>query len=235
MPRSFNRTLLFINSIFALAAAGVLLAQDASATLSGQVRPFPDGSFPGLTVELTLEHGPGTIFSVRADDDGKFEFTVLPQGSYTLRVAQMGFGTVTVKSIWLASEERKILPPLRLYVTPTDVITPVPEFLELRSTDQDAGNLSGRVTRDEDRSITQAMVRLLCDDKICGETKTDANFKFVFFNLAPRDDYTILVLRAGYYPWQGIDYKIEAGYDATYRSIVILPRVKLSRAASTVR
>jgi hypothetical protein len=51
--------LLFIISIFVLVATGVLAAQDAGAKLSGQVRPFPDGSLPDLAVELTLEYRPG--------------------------------------------------------------------------------------------------------------------------------------------------------------------------------
>jgi len=183
MPRSFRSALVATSSYFrallvALAGAAILLARDTSATLRGQVRPFPDGSFPGLTVELTLEQRPATIFSVRADDEGRFKFTVLPQGSYTLKVAQLGFGTVTVKSIQIASGEQKILPLVRLYVTPTDMITPVPEILEVRSTDHHAGNLSGRVVRDERHFIAGATVKLLCDENVCGETKTDANGEF---------------------------------------------------------
>jgi len=74
-----------------------------------------------------------------------------------------------------------------------------------------------------------------CEDKLCGETKTDAQGEFIFFNLQPGDDYAIHVTRAGYYPWQGTDYTVLAGYDATYRPVVIRRRAKLSRAANTVR
>ncbi len=219
----------------AIVGATVLAAQDTNATLSGEIRPFPDGIFPGLNVELTLEQGPSTIFSVRADDDGRFKFTLLLLGSYTLTVAQLGFGTVTVKSIHVARGEQKVLPLLRLYVTPTEVTTPVPKFLKLRSTDQHAGNLSGRVMRDERTAIARAKVQLICDEMLCGETSTVRNGEFIFFNLSPREDYVIRATHSGYYPWQCTDYKVLAGYDATYGAIVLPRRTKLSRAASTVR
>jgi hypothetical protein len=114
---------------------------------------------------------------------------------------------------------------------------PVPEFLELRSTNLHAGNLSGCVGQDERCLLVGATVKLFCDEKVCGETKTDANGKFIFFNLPPRDDYAIRIVRSGYYAWQGADYNVQAGYDATYGPIFVSPRrrVKLSRAASTVR
>jgi hypothetical protein len=238
MPRSFNKTLLFIKLIFALAAAGLLAAQDTSATLSGQVRPFPDGSLPGLTVVLAREQRPLTISSVQADDEGRFEFTALPQGSYTLRVAHLGFKALKVKSIPVASAEQKTLPPLRMDVAPTDMPwLPIPEF-ELRVGDQRFGNLAGRVMRDEARPLARAKVQLFCDDQLCGETKTDANGDFLFLNLAPRDEYPFRISHPGFYSWQGTGYtafEVLAGFDATYRAIVLPRRTKLSRAASTVR
>lgn len=228
IPRSFNKKSLVIYSIFVLAATGLLAAEDTSATLSGQING------PATDVQLTLQAPPRTIFSVRKDDQGRFKFSVLPGGTYVLEVGYLGFKYFKVKSIQVASGQQKVLPPLRMDVAPSDTFLPNPEFDPHRG-DQPFGNLSGRVLGHNSRALALATVKLICDEKICGETKTNSNGEFIFFNLSPRDDYTILVTRSGYYEWQAGDYEIQAGYDATYGSIMLRPRTKLARAASTVR
>ena len=238
ISRSCNKTLLFINCIFVLGAAAVLVAQDTSATVSGEIRG-PVGALAGsLNAELTLLEPPHTTFSLRLDDEGKLKFRTLPPGTYTLTIANFGFKTLKVKSIRVARGEQKTLPPLRIDVAPTDLPwLPVPE-LELRAGDQRFGNLAGRVMRDEVRPLTRATVQLFCDDQLCGETKTDANGDFQFLNLPPRDEYRFRISHRGFYSWQGTDYtafEVLAGYDATYRAIVLPRRAKLARAPSTVR
>lgn len=52
-------------------------------------------------------------------------------------------------------------------------------------------------------------------EKMYGDTKTDANGEFVFFNLSPRHDYALRVIHPGYYRWEAAEYQIQAGYDAT--------------------
>jgi len=237
--RSFNKTsLLFISPIFLLAVAAVLAAQDTSASVSGEIRGPGGATIGPLNAELTFVEPPHAKFSVLLDDEGRFKFTVLPPGTFTLTVAQSGFKTLKVKSIVVASAEQKTLPPLRMDVAPTDMPwLPIPEF-ELRAGNQRFGNLAGRVMRDEVRPLTRATVQLFCDDLICGETKTDANGDFLFLNLAPRDEYSFRISHPGFYSWQGTDhtaFEVLAGYDATYEPIVLPRRDRLSRAASTVR
>jgi hypothetical protein len=205
MPRSFNKTLLFINSIFVLAVTVVLAAQDTSATVSGVI----DG--PTGDVQLTLQTTPHTIFSVRTDGNGKFKFSVLPPGIYTLTMAQLGFRTLTLKSIQLANGEQKILPRLQVHVALSEGAgPPVMDHLEV-ATDERVGNLSGQVVSSQERPIRDATVQLLCADNVCGETKTDPNGEFIFFSLSPRDDYTIRITHAGHCPLQENDYEVRAG------------------------
>ena len=226
---------MFIKSIFALAAAAILAAQDTRATLSGEIRGPGGATVPALNADLTLLEPPHTLFSLRLDDKGRFKFILLTPGTYALTVGRLGFKTLKVKSILVASGEQKILPPLRMEAEPSDTPwLPIPEFA-LRAADRTAGNLSGRVDDSRERPLSHATIKLLCDEKVCEETKTDDKGEFSFFNLAPRDDYAIRVIRRGYYPWQATDYEIQAGYDTTYGSIVLRRGVKLSRAATTVR
>ncbi len=169
------------------------------------------------------------------NQDGRFKFSVLPEGLYTLTVPLTGFKTLNVKSIIVARGEQKALPPLEMEVTPTDVPwLPIAEFA-LRVTDRKSGNPGGHVMRDESRGLYGASVRLFCEDQLRGETKTDTKGEFIFFNLQPGDDYAIRVTHPGYYPRQWTGYTVQAGYDGTYRPIVLPRRAKLSRAASTVR
>jgi len=235
--RGFNKTLLFVDLIVALASAALLVAQDTHATVSGEIRGPGGATVGALNAVLTLAEPPHTLFSVRLDDEGEFKFTVLPAGTYTLTVAHLGFKTLKVKSIPLASAEQMILPPLRMELAPTDTPwLPIPE-LALHVAERNVGNLSGRVMRDESRGVASATVTLFCEDKLFGETKTNTSGEFIFFNLQPSDDCAIGVTHSGYYRWQRTDYEIQAGYDVTYSPIAVLPRrrAKLSRAASTVR
>ena len=82
--------------------------------------------------------------------------------------------------------------------------------------------------------IARATVKLLCDErKVRGETKTDSNGEFVFFNLKPRDDITIRFthpsLRVG-----RTDYEVRAGFDSTYETVTLehCPRQLRSQATS---
>jgi hypothetical protein len=211
IPRSFNKTLLFIKLIFALAAAGVLAAQDTSASVSGEVDPFESD------VQLTLQTPPYTIFSVRTANHGKFRLSVLPAGTYTLTAEFRGCPTLTLKSIQVGTSEQKRLPSIHFEACHSGCGgAPAPKFFELHPTGQHVGNLSGRVMRDERRPIARATVKLLCDDKPCGQTRTDANGEFIFFNLSPSDNYKIRVTHPGFYPSELSDYEVQEDIDAAY-------------------
>jgi hypothetical protein len=216
-PRSFNKTLSFINFIFALAATAVLMAQDTSATVSGTVRNPGFGIDPPIDAELDLLGAPHTLFTVQADDYGNFKFSVLPPGRYTLTLTRFGhgLGRLKVEGIRVGNGEEIHLPPLRLHPAGS-LGPPAPKFIELRPSQQSVGNLIGLVIRSEHHPIARATVKLLCDDKICGETKSGANGEFVFFNLLPRNDYRIRVKHAGFYPVEESDFEVKAGFDSTY-------------------
>jgi hypothetical protein len=83
------------------------------------------------------------------------------------------------------------------------------------------------VVRDEAHPIARATVRLLCKDrKICGETKTDSNGEFIFFNLPAREDITIRVMHPSFYLWEGAGYEVRAEFHSTYRPIILDSRLR---------
>jgi hypothetical protein len=207
-----------------------LAAQDISATVSGRIRP----AIQATDIVLTLQSQPHTLFSVRLDDQGRFRFSVLPAGTYTLTITRPGFKTLNVRSIAVGPLEQKTLPLLHPEVAPTDVPWLPIAYYELRAEDEQHGNLSGRVVRSEGRALARARVRLFNGDSPAGETRTDEDGRFSFLNLVPGDDYSIRVTRTGYQSWEGTGYTVQAGYDAVYQDIV-LRRANTSRAATTVR
>jgi hypothetical protein len=217
---------LFIKSIFVLGATAVLAAQDTSAILSGELRDGRGNVIRRVDAELRLEESPHTVFSVRTDD-GKFRFTLLPPGTYTLILAERQFRTLTLKSIQLPSGEQKALAPLRLEAAGScGSGGPLLEYVELLPVEP-VGNLSGRVERDEAHPIAHATVKLLCDARrVCGETKTDPNGAFIFFDLLPRDDITLRVTHPGFYSEEGAYYEIRAGFNSTYAPIVLNSRLR---------
>jgi hypothetical protein len=211
----------------AMVGAALLVAQDTTASLGGEARAWGDSVIPGVDAELRLEDPPRTRFSMRTDDDGKFKFTMLPAGVYTLTLTERGFQPLTLKSIRVASGEQKILPTLRLDVAGSCGAGGVLEYLEQLPAEQHVGNLSGRVVRDEAHPIAGATVRLLCNNrKICGETKTDSNGEFIFFNLPAREDITIRVTHPGFYLWEGTGYEVRAEFHSTYRPIILDSRLR---------
>ncbi len=94
MSRSFNKTLLFISLIFALVGATLLSAQDTSASVSGEIHDASGTAISFGEAELRLQQSPHTIFTERMNQDGRFKFSVLPEGLYTLTVPLTGFKTL---------------------------------------------------------------------------------------------------------------------------------------------
>ena len=223
MSSKSKRVFLFTNVIFVLAGAGVLVAQDTSATVSGQLLDRADAIIPGIDAELRLHDPPYTSFSVRVGQEGKFRFSVLPAGVYTLNVSRTGFRSLTLRSIQVAPGEQKILPTLRLDVAPSGCGGgPIIDYIERSSKAQNVGDLSGRVMRSERHPISRVTVTLHCEERpLCGQTNTDLNGEFTFFNLASDEHYTIRFSRQGFYPWQEGVYEIQPGYDATYEPITL--------------
>ncbi len=83
-----------------------------SGQIAGVVVDATGAVLPGATV--TLSDALGTPREVQADARGRFEFTGLAPGTYTVIVSLSGFGAVTVAGVAVETDpvELPVLPPL---------------------------------------------------------------------------------------------------------------------------
>ena len=209
-----------MRSLFALVGFGVLAPTiGASATLTGQVQ-YPDGTGDNYaSIELFSEDGSVNASSVQhADKDGWFRFTWLPTGYYRLKITDKGFKTVLMTSIQIAEDEQRLVPPIQLDIAAGSCGTgPFFDRFESMPAADRVGNLGGTVEHIKGgTAIANAKVALLCNrGRVCGETKTDANGNFIFFNVQP-GEYAIRVSHAGYYPLEETGYQVREGFEQTY-------------------
>jgi hypothetical protein len=203
-----------------IAGSVVLLAQDTSATISGIVRDITGAGLAAANAELKLNEPPHTTFSLQTDNEGKFRFTALPLGTYTLKLTQPGFRRLTLEPIELAAAEQKILPPLRLDVGACG-LPGSPDHFELLSPSDGTGNLSGSVTQEERQPLAGATVQWLCDPvAICLETRTDSTGEFTLSHLPPLRSITVRVTQPGFYVSKE-EYEIQAGFASAYGPIIL--------------
>ena len=184
------------------------------ATLEGEVQDPLGAAIHWARVELALEGSFATSSVQHSDKDGRFRFSWVPAGTYSLKLESAGFETFTLTSIRLANGQWKSLPPLMLAVGGTCHF-PFVESYQLLPEGRHAGNLSGHVRQiEEGPAISNAKVTLFCGPKACGETKTDSRGEFTFFNVQP-GEYALRVTHFGYYPLEVEEHEVRGGFDQT--------------------
>src|ERR1700722_2373633 len=90
---------LAVCGIFCL-AAGSLLAQSASSTISGTVRDTSGATVPQAQVTITNQ-ATGLKSEAESGSDGVFSMAGLASGTYQVTVTKQGFQTFTEKSFFI--------------------------------------------------------------------------------------------------------------------------------------
>ncbi|HSP67867.1 MAG TPA: carboxypeptidase-like regulatory domain-containing protein, partial [Bryobacteraceae bacterium] len=153
-------------------------------------------------------------YQTQTDDAGVYNFTDLPAGEYTLKVAMAGFKSRTVKSIRLSEGE-----PNRLLDIPLDVAAMAcgrPIILDriLLPPGSTFGSLAGSVSP----AVAGVEVTLVCRTFTpCRSTKTDSRGEFTF-DMLSSGIYGMNFRREGFYPENatGYDYTVHAGWESVY-------------------
>jgi hypothetical protein len=95
-------------ALFVLASGGAAAAQSRAGTVFGVVTDSTGAVLPGATVVATEEET-GASRETVADSQGRFEFTLLPIGRYTVKVSLQGFGESETKGIRLETQQNREL------------------------------------------------------------------------------------------------------------------------------
>jgi Carboxypeptidase regulatory-like domain/TonB-dependent Receptor Plug Domain len=106
---SMKATRLFLTlSLLLFGFGGSALAQSRTGTIFGVVTDSTGAVLPGASVTAT-EEGTSASRESTSDSRGRFEFTLLPIGRYTIKVSLQGFGESGTKGIGLETQQNREL------------------------------------------------------------------------------------------------------------------------------
>jgi hypothetical protein len=169
-----------------------------------------------------------TVAQADTDDAGIYRFPAVPPGEYVLKLQAAGFAQLTVRSIAIADQERRVLPPITITVSdPACGGRGVVVSLRPSSSDSQFGSLHGTVRVYERRRVGKSVpvpsagVTLLCADGVpCGTTNTDSRGNFVFSGVNA-GTFRVRVHHEGFYSLDESGYTVQGGYEAFYLPIDI--------------
>ncbi len=101
-----SRSFLAVWMLALVALGGVASAQSRTGTVFGVVTDSTGGVLPGATVVATEEET-GVSRETTTDTQGRFEFTLLPIGRYTVRISLQGFGASESNGIRLETQQNR--------------------------------------------------------------------------------------------------------------------------------
>lgn len=192
-----------------------LFARNPGATLTGRVIDSTGAGIRGAFAELRTDSP--DLFRTRADFDGTFHFDALAPGNYLLKLQEPGFVSLTVRSILISDDEKRLLPLLKMNVSACGDTSP--DYLTALPPGTSTGSIAGTVhvwNSRKPRSVSAAEVTLVCGNRTCGTAKTSAVGAFRFTGLAP-GDYGFRVTRGGFFQQdEPQTYWVREGLETVY-------------------
>jgi hypothetical protein len=141
---NLSRLLLGLLATMLLSVPAV--AQSVRGTVSGNVTDSNGAAIPGATVTLVGDQKADTR-SVTTNDSGRFSFTAIQPGTYSLKIEQKGFQTLEHRGVVLSANESLALGELKLQpgeIAGMVTVTSVGPVVEKESSD-----LTARLTADQ--------------------------------------------------------------------------------------
>lgn len=196
------------------ASALLPLFGESAVSVSGRVTDETGFRIPGARVSIYLS-GRELITTTRTDDHGGFQLALLEFGTYNLKIESLGFTTLWLNVIPIASPINVSLPALALHVSSCGTSSAI-EFRLLNDPVEQRSAITGAVVDGRGKSMKAATVDLICpEDRSCATTRTDSTGRFHFVNLLPAT-YRLRVRRPGYFEDVFEGYVAQAGLDAVY-------------------
>lgn len=122
------------------------IAQSVTGTISGIITDSNGGAIVNATVKLISEQNASTR-NVNTNDEGRFTFSALQPGIYTIKVEQQGFQTLERKNNTLSANENLALGEMAL--TPGNVDETVTVTSEGQLVEKESSDLTARLTADQ--------------------------------------------------------------------------------------
>jgi hypothetical protein len=94
--------------MFAICVPSLMAQSAGTSGLSGIITDPSGAAIPNVTVTLT-SNDTNQVRTSTTGSDGQYKFTLLPPGSYKIRIAAMGFKTAEVGSVVLNVTESSTL------------------------------------------------------------------------------------------------------------------------------
>ncbi|HEY3139309.1 MAG TPA: carboxypeptidase regulatory-like domain-containing protein [Blastocatellia bacterium] len=126
--------------------AGSAFSQTVTGTITGNVTDSSGAAISGAKITLVNEQT-GSIRTLSANENGRFDFAAVQPGSYMVRIEQQGFQTIEKKNVVLSANETLALGAVELkagQVTEVVTVTAQGERVETESSD-----LQARLTADQ--------------------------------------------------------------------------------------
>jgi len=131
-----------------LLLSGTVWAQTTSGSISGSVRDAQNAVIPGANV-AALEDQQKFTFTTKTDEVGRFVFTQVPPGTYTIKVETRGFKTLERTGLVLNANDRLTIGDLTLEIgqtTESVEVTATAVLLQTESAERGTALVSKQMT-----------------------------------------------------------------------------------------
>ncbi len=137
---------LFLGLLASMLLSTAAVAQTVTGTISGIATDTNGAAVPGASVTLVGDLK-GDARTLTTNDAGRFSFTAVQPGAYSIRIEQKGFQTLEQKSVVLSANENLALGEMKLQpgqLSEMVTVTSVGPVVEKESSD-----LTARLTADQ--------------------------------------------------------------------------------------
>src|SRR5713226_3941213 len=137
---------LFLGLLASMLLSTAAVAQTVTGTISGIATDTNGAAVPGASVTLAGDLK-GDARTLTTNDAGRFSFTAVQPGAYSIRIEQKGFQTLEQKSVVLSANENLALGEMKLQpgqLSEMVTVTSVGPVVEKESSD-----LTARLTADQ--------------------------------------------------------------------------------------